>query len=323
MKCPECGFKHPAKQGMKCGKCGYLFTFDPKDSRSSGLTDGKFQQAIGKAGQNGTAFFTENQLYAAYAKLATENRNGKSKFIAGLVITGVGIAALFLMAVFALFFIFVGVALILSGLFGKRKAATHAFFLEGIQVWKAAGKPIPGLIEKPSLGTPPKDWPESDIYQYGVERILVVQRDLLVDLMIKNNQHTEHRMLVIAESGYPKYLIPRVKQLLDERQDLPVFLLHDATQSGRRMIARVKRLDWLPVGRHSLIDLGFVPEDYAKLKRAEPVRAGYLGNEMPADALMLGAITLALGACFSNRSVIADEIAREAVNAANSNSSFG
>ena len=68
-----------------------------------------------------------------------------------------------------------------------------------------------------------------------MERILVVARDLLVDLMINNNRHTDQRILVLAESGYPDYLVPRARQLLEERCDLPVFLLHDATPSGVAM----------------------------------------------------------------------------------------
>lgn len=321
MKCPQCEFNQPAKQGMKCGKCGYLFTFNPKEPSSAGITDGKFHQAIRKAGQNGTAVFTKNQLYAAYAKIATGT--GKAKIIFGCVLTGLGIAAVFVVGNVAAILIFLGAISLLSGIFGNSKPVSHQNFLQDIARWKSSGKPIENLIETPSLGTRPKTWTEEDIYQYGVERILIVQHDLLVDLMVKNNQHTEQRMLVIAESGYPDYLMPQVGRLLDERDDLPVFLLHDATDSGMKMKQRIMRLNWLPLRDHLLVDLGFFSEDFAKLKRVDRVRSGYHGNEMPADALLLGAMTLALGACFSNQSAIADEIAREAANTAKSDSSFG
>jgi len=322
MKCPQCRHNHPVKQGMKCSKCFYPFTFNPKESRSKALTDGKFETSIRKASQNGTAVFTKNQLYAAYAKIATGS--GFVPLVIGifLVITGV-FTFFFIFSQIGLMILAFGGFFLLTGLFGNAKPISRSFFLQGVQRWQKAGKPIEGLIDEPSLQTPPADWAENDIYQYGVERILIVQRDILVDLMVKNNQHSEQRMLVIAESGYPEYLQPRVKQLLDESDDLSVFLLHDATASGKKMKQRVLDLKWLPLRSHRLIDLGFFRDDYAKLKRADTVRGGYQGNDMPADALMLGAMTLALGACFSTNSVIADEITREATNTANSGSSFG
>ena len=50
--------------------------------------------------------------------------------------------------------------------------------------WLRTGKTdrLQKMLTTAQLGTPPPDWPEPDIYDYGVERILIVEHDILVDL---------------------------------------------------------------------------------------------------------------------------------------------
>lgn len=321
MKCPRCGHNHPAKQGLTCSKCHYGFTFSPKDSNTAGLTDGKFEAAIKRASQNGTALFTDNQLYAAYASKMRPVRLPLIVLTIGLAMfgfifrnEGIFVASVFfVLALFAL----------LATLFGKSRVLPRNKFRTATEKWLRHDKPIPGLIREPTLHTPPESWQEPDIYDYGVERILLVQRDLLVDLFVKNNQHAEQRMVVIAESGYPEYLIPRVIHLLDQRDDLPIYLLHDADSDGIGMTHRLRSLDWLNLGSHPVIDLGFFPTDFEKLKRTHNFDNRRSERSLPADALLLGPLVTGIGACFASQSTFADELLREQQNQMSFESSFG
>ena len=68
MKCPKCGRNQKVKDGLTCGGCQYRFSFNPKESPTKGVTDGKFEACIQAASQKDTAYFTRNQLYAVYCR---------------------------------------------------------------------------------------------------------------------------------------------------------------------------------------------------------------------------------------------------------------
>lgn len=46
-----------------------------------------------------------------------------------------------------------------------------------VRTWTAAGHGIPQLLTRPGLDEAPPEFRERDIFDYGVERILVVQHD--------------------------------------------------------------------------------------------------------------------------------------------------
>jgi hypothetical protein len=321
MKCPKCGHKHPAKQGMHCSKCRHHFVFNPKESRTMGLTDGKFEAAIKRAGQNGTYFFTANQLYAAYASSQKVVR--VPLIIGGAVMAFGGIMFVATSPLIGMGLFAVASLAFLAAYFSKPQVLRREYFQAAVGKWLSRHGKIQGLITEPALHQPPPEWPEEDIYDYGAERILIVQRDLLVDLFVRNKQHAEQRMLVISESGYPEYLIPLANQLLDERDDLPVYLMHDADDAGTQMKNRVRSLSWLRLRNHKLVDMGFFKSDFEKLKRTRNFDNRSSDRALPADALMMGAMVTGLGACFLTQSTFADELLRERANEMNSGSSFG
>ena len=251
MKCPECSNNQKVKDGMKCSQCGYSFTFNPKEYATSGMTDGKFMACLRAASQNNTKWFTENQLYAALCR-----RRAKSIFPSF-------IADLF-------------------------KPKTRPDYLtELLRRWESGGKKMENWIPKPSLHEPPPEWSEPDIYDYGVERILVVERDILVDWFVKNGVHAEQRMLVLAESGYPQYLLPVARRLLEEQPNLPVFLLHDATAQGSGMKDRLLAGGLLPLEGRQVTDLGMFPTDFRQLKQTRYFDPDDTQRALPVDAMML------------------------------------
>ena len=153
--------------------------------------------------------------------------------------------------------------------------------------WHSDKKEIEGLIKFPTLYVSPEKWHEHDIYDYGVEQILIVNRDILVDMFVLNNRHAELRMLVVAESGYPDYISSQVNRLLADRPDLPIRLLHDTSISSTDMQTRLAKLEWLDVADHPVTDLGLKETDVYRLKQTENFRRHYDKCLIPVDTLLL------------------------------------
>ena len=311
MKCPQCSRNHRlGKYGMKCG-CNYHFCFNPKAQGTLGLTDGKFLGWVRAASQNDTTYFTRNQLYAVYCR-----RLRKSP-VTSLVIGGVLLilaAGIYFtispqrpgsdqaaQAGIAFFFGVAGIIIIGFGQYIARQAIPRQDFDFVLGRWLGHGRKLDRLLEQPSLHEPPPEWNELDIYDYGVERLLIVEHDLLVDLFVKNGVHAEQRMLVISESGYPDYLMEVARRLLDEQPDLPVFLLHDATAHGTAMQERLLSSGMLPVESHPLVYLGMRPLDFRKLKRTKQFDRANSNRHLPVDALLLPFMAMGLGVAMTEQ----------------------
>ncbi|MEM0969259.1 MAG: hypothetical protein AAGJ31_07925, partial [Verrucomicrobiota bacterium] len=104
--------------------------------------------------------------------------------------------------------------------------------------------------------SPPPEWQEPDIYDYGFERLVICEDPLTVDWLVKNGLHTSENALVICEDGYPEYLLPRAQQALNEASTLPVFLFHGSDTSGTEMETRLRQGGSFPLARHPVTDLG-------------------------------------------------------------------
>ena len=322
MKCPQCAHQHPAKEGMACSKCNYRFTFNPKSINNLNFTDNKFVRAIAKASGNGTYHFTDNQLYSAYASQQKATRIFVLVFSFFLLCA---IAVYFNHPTAGVIFAIVSGIGIVGSLTLKPSVMAREQFAERIQQWKSSGKKIEGLLERPGLHKPPPTWPEVDIYDYGVERILIVQRDILVDLLVLNGQHAEQRMLVISQNGYPDYLQERANQLILQRADLPVFFLHDAETGKSRdeNPPTLEAFEWLTAQPKNFVDLGFYAEDFRQLKQTANYDQSNSERSLPVDALLMGSLATGVGACMVSGHTFAEELAREASNQAGVSSDFG
>jgi hypothetical protein len=145
------------------------------------------------------------------------------------------------------------------------------------------GEPLK-LIDARQLKQAPKASTEKDLYDYGVEAVIVTDQDIYVDLFVKNGYHTQYKALIISKNLYPKYLKPHLTRVLQEKPDLPLFFIHDATDAGQQTMAHFKQIDGLAVEGHPCIDLGVTLEHFKKLK---PLKKFYnISNlEAPLDYL--------------------------------------
>ncbi len=297
MKCPECGENQPYSSGMTCKKCGRQFVLDPKKDR---WADGKFLAAVSKASSNGTYYYTANQLFAEYARrqATAGTLTGCGCFmvlIAGMTTIGVLTGQLswpvpvgFAMAALGFF---------VAQAFVSSSPPSRDEFDRLLQKWLQSedrGR-LEMLITEPSLHEPPPEWPEPDIYDYGVERILVVDDDLLVDVLVRNGFHTENRCLVLSVAGYPSYITERAVVLLEANPQLQVFLLHGSGFSGSVMRQAIERVGLLPLAGHPVTDLGLNPEDLKRMKGLRALRPDRQEQGLPADTLLYGTLAAGLG----------------------------
>lgn len=277
MKCPNCQNQHrPGSARVLVCACKYRFAFDPK--RDDGMTDGKFLALIRRVSLDDTQYYTMNQLYAQYCRRL---RPGPGRplivglCLAVLAVLGYGLLEETLGVILGIASLVSFVVVVVRTLRPPPKRET---LQSHIRRWKTAGRSLDHLLLQPTLQTPPPEWDEDDIYDYGVERILIVEHNLLVDLFVLNEFHAQERTLVLSQNGYPSYLIPIAERCLQENPELPVYLLHDATPRGRSMASRLQNGEKLPLQGHPILDLGIMPDDVKRMRgqRAlQPRRSQY------------------------------------------------
>ena len=148
------------------------------------------------ASKNNSLFVTPNQVYSSFMSIIyKKNRISYIPFI---------ISAVIILLMLFLYFIKDSKSAMVFG--SLIVIADFVYFI----IKMAVRKPIPSkklvmswiksislkrigdqILTTHRLKKAPPEWKEPDIYDYGFERILVVQRDLLVDLFVKNNFHSE------------------------------------------------------------------------------------------------------------------------------------
>ena len=323
MKCPKCGYNQKAKYGLTCNGCKYRFAFNPKEAPR--MTDKRFMALINKASGGDTRYFTVNQLYYTFVKRANVKPVGclVGQIVVSLIAGGIAWAWLnedrsfnpLVGAGIAVAVIFVLLEILKR--WEPKPITIESFRKDLLNKWKGVHGNIPKLIDNPGLNEPPADSPFGDVLDYGVERVVVVQHDHLVDLLVLNGWHAENKALVIAESGYPNYLLSHARKMLDEDPNLPIFLLHDASHQGMTMGKRVAAEGKLPLLGRQVIDMGLTPDDAQAIKKLKVFRKGKNASpEVPVDLLPYSSLALGLGAAVVGGVAFAQILSQEAQNQA-------
>lgn len=297
MKCPGCGTNHPLKRlGMTCA-CGYKFLFNPK---TVAITDNQLQHLINKASANNTRYFTRESLYGLYLKTA-----GKAGNKLGLLILGV-ILAIIAGVVFDEYFWFF-IALVLGIIFIKKqrrsgKPVAYNVFSSMLKKWQQGPLKSTYLLSEPSLSVPPPANAEGDIFDYGVEKIIMLDKDLTVDLLVKNNEHANAKALIISSNGYPNYLLEPLKKILAEKPDTPVMLLHAANTDQVRMLGHFKSRTGIDLNQASVMDLAINPEQIKSIKSFNHLKGHeqYATVDMLPYAALAGVAALGAAALLEN-----------------------
>lgn len=291
MKCPKCEENHRrGRDGMFCD-CGYRFVFDPKEER---MTDWRFEAIVRQASSNGTYYFTLNQLYGAACR-RLKIQWGGGCLLLFLFLFGVGVTigtsdSPLSGTIPTMWGIFVVIAfLVVRSSFRPR--LSRAKWDRFVQRWERRNGPIEKLVRSPMLEEAPPEWSEPDIFGYGVERVLICERDELVDWLVLNRIHVNEQTAVMSASGYPQYLLPKVNDLLRGPNPPNVFLLHDATRKGEAMERHLRQSGPFSLEGAEVIDLGLDPEVVPRVRSLRKVRRGVGDGEMPVDAIPFGVLS--------------------------------
>ncbi len=298
MICPKCSYNHKKRDGTVCTSCGYVFAFNPA---TDGITDAKWAALMRKTSGNDTYHFTPNQLYAAWCR-SIRVAPASSAALWGLVWLTAGVVVL----LFGAFPLRLGYALCLFGVvlcgmalgrLGQTAPSREDFNLT-LNRWRQ-GNTIELLIDRRRLDEPPPQWSETDIYDYGVERVLIVDDERLVDFLVLNDFHAEQRTVVIAETGYPTYIRPIVRKVLDETPDLPVYVLHDTSLDGLSLASRLPDLGFGVVS-HPVYDLGWLSHEVEDINRLKRLQMKHWRGAVPIDLLHPKALLMGLTAAIKN-----------------------
>ena len=143
------------------------------------------------------------------------------------------------------------------------------------------GWAFPRLIEGPALERPPTlTFPEPDLFDYGAERILVVDDPLVVDLLVHNGVHTDARAIIVSTTGYPRDVAPHAAALMQHRPDIPVHVLHASHADPIELEMRTRGLLAAPDIR--VTDVGLSPNAARTVKSLRWARRL---PSVPVDAL--------------------------------------
>jgi hypothetical protein len=141
---------------------------------------------------------------------------------------------------------------------------------------------FPTLLTEPGFDPmPPATWPEPDLFDYGAERILVVDDAMLVDLLVNVGVHVDANAAIVAWNGYPTHVWWACRRLVTDRREVPVFVLHGSVHGATAAADRTRAFLGLSPAS-PVIDIGLPPDAARRIRSLR--RARRLAN-VPADFL--------------------------------------
>ena len=302
MKCPACRKNHQYKNGMKCG-CGYRFALDPK---KDGFADGKILAAVDRASEEGVRYFTKRQFVTAMYR----KKPSVGMLIFGVVLIGLSAVVFLEPEAIPVCLFMVSIGMFLITMYFARKAVDVAKCLRGLSQYEAAKGRFEYLLrDDHPLIQPPPECDEDDIYDYGVEGILIVDSDVMVDFLVMNQLHSANRVVVVSETGYPAYIVPRVNRILDESPSVPIYALHGAEDDFKdsRMVDALQASSCLDCSGREIIDLGISQAD---LDRLPNLRRFKEEGHVPVDYLQFNKLAGGLTQMLGSGLVFSDIIGR-------------
>jgi hypothetical protein len=266
---------------------------------SDGISDGEWLELTRRASGGGRHFFTENQLYLAYAQNRVQvTRRIARRGLFGLALIAFGLCIWVyalkvdwgLTLVLGIAVTLGGVGLVGTGVVTSKDPARRELVSGWLAKWTTT-RALDRLLCAPSLAQVEREYLPADS-----QCLIIVERETVVDLLLKNGAHRELSALIIAASGYPRAHLPEAERLLGARPNLLVIALHDATLAGVAMPAHLRGSDVFSLARHRLIDAGLFPADVTWLAELAPaIPAGHT-HRVPVDSLSYDALLLGLRA---------------------------
>ncbi len=210
-------------------------------------------------------------LYSRSVSTRLDDRQRKSSAknlrLFGLFILLLGICA---SVVARSFLLFVAVVLIGMGLIylGNRSLGLNIVQnmlfqpheIQGwVQQWQAVNGTVVRLLAPPVKKTGVATV-NQDVTAYSFDRLVVCQTAEVAQMLIANNFHFENNCAILSIGGYPEDIFDITMQMLRRNADLKVYLFHDCSHQGMRMLHQLKTSDrWFKDSNVSIIDVGLTP----------------------------------------------------------------
>jgi hypothetical protein len=135
-----------------------------------------------------------------------------------------------------------------------------------LQEWQAVNgkvfRLLPPSIQKKGIATV-----NQDVTVYSFDRLVVCQTAEVAQMLIANNFHFENNCAILSIGGYPEDIFDITMQMLYRNADLKVYLLHDCSPQGMRILHQLKTSDlWFKNSNVSIIDIGLRPNQVMSSK---------------------------------------------------------
>ena len=261
-----------------------------------GISDAEWQDLMARALGQGQ-FFSENQLYIAYARNnVVVTRYIARRGLAGLCMIVVGLAAWVyslkgdwgLTLVLGIIVTLTGVGMVGTGVVTRRDPAPREPVARWLSKWTAA-RGSQNLVDEASLSESGLEYLPTEI-----ACLVIAERDQLVDLLLKNGAHRALSALIVSETGYPRALASEARGLLQARPDLKLIAVHDATPAGVAMLGRLQKSEVFPLAQRSILDAGLFPADVTWLAELAPAIPAAHVSRVPLDSLSFDALLIGL-----------------------------
>jgi hypothetical protein len=76
-------------------------------------------------------------------------------------------------------------------------------------------------------------------------------------MLVRNRFPQQHNTLVLSHSGYPQHIFEACKIFLANNPELPVHIIHDASQQDFGWLQRLKKDSYWQQFQHRISDLGW------------------------------------------------------------------
>lgn len=250
MRCPQCNHQQKYQSGTRCGQCHYRFLFRKKSDR---ISDFSFRQIIERLSDHGQQAFTATQLALAICRYWRKQYLGVIGYSVGITMISLFIGFIVRPKVGVMVFLTLAVIAFLLHRFGR----THIDFSQARKLVDRYHQvhPISVLADGHAFQQSPESADFRELH-YAPERILVVERDDLVDMLIRNRFHLNHKTAVVSCTGYPNKVFAACQEFLRHHPNTPVQVLHDASAPGFGLTTQLAADPKWEFARRSLVDLG-------------------------------------------------------------------
>ncbi len=191
-----------------------------------------------------------------------------------------------------------GLMAILLGLERRRLHTADDFlisksqFEEYLQQWiKINGEPVKILFMSPLKILPmAKDSAPTNlnttIIAPSFDRVVVCNRSVVAQLLIRNNFPAENSCAVLTIDGYPEITFATTLAQLRRQPQLQVYALHDGSPHGVQLIHRLRQEEqWFPSTNIPIIDVGIMPRQVMKnleMNTGQSAKVAHAARRLPA-----------------------------------------